>query len=97
MVVISKTIINEFIEEEPNSKTTLLDWYNITKKANWSKFADMKKSFNSADAVGNDLYVFNIGGNKYRLIARIFFSVRTVFITFIGTHKQYDKVNLDDL
>jgi mRNA interferase HigB len=53
--------------------------------------------FGYVDAVGNDLYVFNIKGNEYRLIARIIFRVRTVYIKFIGTHKEYDKVNLDDL
>ncbi len=57
----------------------------------------MRELFNSADAVGNDLYVFNIKGNKYRLIARIFFSIRTVFIRFIGTHNEYDEIDLDSL
>jgi mRNA interferase HigB len=53
--------------------------------------------FNTVDAVGNDLCVFNIKGNKYRLIARIIFRVRTIYIKFIGTHKEYDRVNLDEL
>ena len=53
--------------------------------------------FNSVDAVGSDLYVFNIKGNNYRLIVRIIFRVRTIYVKFIGTHKEYDKVNLDDL
>jgi mRNA interferase HigB len=97
MVVISKSKINKFVTEEPNSKTTLLDWYEETKKADWAKFSEIKNTFNSVDAVGNDLYIFNIGGNKYRLIARIIFAARTVFIKFIGTHKQYDKVKLGDL
>ena len=97
MVIIAKNAINKFIDQEPNSKTVLLDWYEETKKADWSNFSEMKKTFNSVDAVGNGLFVFNIGGNKYRVIARIIFKVRTIFIKFIGTHKQYDKVNLDDL
>ncbi len=53
--------------------------------------------FGSADYVGNGLYVFNIRGGNYRLIVRIIFRVRTIYIKFVGTHKQYDKVNLDDL
>ena len=57
----------------------------------------LKKMFPATDYVGNDLYVFNLGGNKYRLIARVFFSVRTVYIRFIGTHREYDKVKLSDL
>ncbi|MEP7278622.1 MAG: type II toxin-antitoxin system HigB family toxin [Bacteroidota bacterium] len=57
----------------------------------------MKRVFPATDAVGNNLNVFNIGGNKYRIIARIFFSVRTIYVRFIGTRAQYDKVELSDL
>ncbi|MDD2982812.1 MAG: type II toxin-antitoxin system HigB family toxin [Crocinitomicaceae bacterium] len=53
----------------------------------------MKKTFNSVDSVGNDRYVFNIKGNNYRLVAMIFFDIRTIYIRFIGTHKEYDKVD----
>src|SRR5260221_9560363 len=97
MVIITKKAIIDFIEQEPDSKTALLNWYQQTKDANWPNFNQMKKSFNSVDAVGNDLYIFNIKANNYRLIARILFKVRTVFIKFIGTHSQYDEVDLDDL
>lgn len=50
--------------------------------------------FNSADYVGNDRFVFNIRGNRYRLVAMIFFDIRTVFIRFLGTHAEYDKVDV---
>jgi mRNA interferase HigB len=53
----------------------------------------MKAIFNSVDAVGNDRFVFNIRGNNYRLVAMIFFDIRTVFIRFIGLHKEYDKID----
>lgn len=53
----------------------------------------MKKTFNSVDTVGNDRYVFNIKGNNYRIIAMIFFNIRTIYIRFVGTHKEYDKVD----
>jgi len=52
----------------------------------------MRKTFNSVDAVGNDRYVFNIKGNSYSLIALIIFKARTIFILFIGTHTEYDKI-----
>lgn len=97
MVVISKTAINEFSELYLNSKGPLLEWYKKTKQADWSDFNELKETFATTDYVGHDLYVFNIKGNSYRLIARIFFSIRTVFIRFIGTHKQYDNVDLKDL
>jgi mRNA interferase HigB len=97
MVVIAKRTINEFIEKHPGSAGPLLDWYLKTKEGDWSNFADVRQVFGSADSVGNGLYVFNIGGNKYRLIGRIIFGARTVFIRFIGTHKAYDKVDLSGL
>ncbi len=53
---------------------------------------EVKQTFNSVDSMGNDRYVFDIKGNHYRLIALIIFNVRTVYILFIGTHKEYDKV-----
>jgi mRNA interferase HigB len=97
MVVISKTAISDFSEFHNDSAEPLLEWYRKTKKNNWSNFNELKDTFPATDYVGNDLYVFNIKGNKYRLIARIFFSIRTVFIRFIGTHKEYDEVNLGNL
>ncbi|HLG40475.1 MAG TPA: type II toxin-antitoxin system HigB family toxin [Chitinophagaceae bacterium] len=97
MVVIAKRAINEFIEKYPQSAKVMLEWYLKTKESDWANFSDIKKVFRAADSVGNGLYVFNIGGNKYRLITRIIFGTRTVFIRFIGTHREYDKVNLSGL
>jgi mRNA interferase HigB len=97
MVIISKTVINQFIETHPKAKDSFLDWYLKAKEADWSSFSDVKKTFRTADYVGDDLYVFNVGGNKYRLIARIIFKVRTIFIRFVGTHAEYDEVILSDL
>jgi mRNA interferase HigB len=97
MVVIAKRAINEFIERYPKSASALLNWYLKVKEGDWSSFADVKKVFGATDSVGNGLYVFNVGGNKYRLIARIIFKARTMFIRFIGTHAEYDRVKLSDL
>lgn len=97
MVIISKAAINEFSIIHPDAVDPLLYWYYNSKLAEWSKFSDVKESFNTVDYIGKDLYVFDIGGNKYRLIARIIFRVRTVYIRFIGTHKEYDKVKPDSL
>ncbi|CAL1520044.1 type II toxin-antitoxin system HigB family toxin [Chitinophaga sp. MM2321] len=93
MVIIAKASINEFSLKHPAAVEPLLYWYYTSKLADWSKFQDVKESFNTVDYIGHDLYVFDIGGNKFRLIARIIFSVRTVFIRFIGTHSEYDKIN----
>jgi len=93
MVVISKAVIREFTETHPDAGAALMKWYDEIKAADWKNFSDLKKTFNTADAVGNDRYVFDIKGNQYRLIALIIFRRRTVFILFVGTHKEYDKID----
>ena len=92
MVVISKVILRNFASQHPMIESALESWYEKTKAANWKGFAELKRTFNTADAVGNDRYVFDIMGNQYRLIALIIFLVRTVFVLFIGTHKEYDRI-----
>ena len=93
MVVISKTALNKFGEEHPDVTKALDDWYEVVKISDWGTIADVKQSFNSVDYVADNRYVFNIKGNHYRLVAMIFFSVRTVYIKFIGTHAEYDKID----
>lgn len=93
MVIISKAPLREFYEKHPDAQDALEKWYDETKAADWRNFAELKCTFNSADAVGKDRYIFNIRGNHYRLIALIIFKIRTVFILFVGTHCEYDRVN----
>lgn len=93
MVVLSKAILMSFVERFPETEEVILRWYGQTSEANWKNFSEMKNSFNAVDAVGNDRYVFNIKGNHFRLIALIIFKVRTVFVLFIGTHKEYDQLD----
>ena len=92
MRVIAKSALVEFYTKEPKSKIVLEDWYEKTRKAEWSCFADIKKTFNSVDNVGNQHYVFNIHGNDYRLVVVIHFTPKAVYIRFVGTHKEYDKI-----
>jgi len=93
MVVITKATLISFYESETMAKEPLLLWYNVTKQSDWKDFHSMKQTFNSADRVGNDRYAFNVGGNKYRIVAMIHFNKRTVYLRFVGTHKQYDKID----
>ncbi len=93
MVIITKSKLIEFYNVEPKVKEALLKWYYETALSNWQNFGEVKHTFNSVDSVGNDRFVFNIGGNKYRLVAMIHFTTRTVYIRFVGTHKQYDKID----
>lgn len=97
MVIISKTIIQSFVKNHPDIESALEKWYYDTKAADWKNFSEVKKTFNTTDSVGNDRYVFDIKGNQYRLVALIIFKVRTVFILFIGTHKEYDKIKANKI
>ena len=97
MVVISYRMLREFSQVHPDAEEALNNWYFFAEQSNWANFNELRQMFGSVDAVGRDLYVFNIRGGNFRLIVRILFRVRTIYIKFIGTHKEYDKVNLDDL
>jgi mRNA interferase HigB len=93
MVILIKKTLLEFAKRHPVASAPLNNWYDITKSANWNSLADIKDTFNSVDYVGNDRYVFNIKGNNYRLVAMIFLNKRTLFIRFIGTHAEYNKID----
>lgn len=93
MVVIAYKIIRDFSVKYPKSQSSLDKWLIEVERADWNSFSDIKLTFSSTDYVGNDRYVFNIGGNNYRLIAAIHFNIRTLYIKFIGTHKEYDKID----
>lgn len=93
MRVVTFARIREFSKSHPDSEVALREWYYKTHKATWNNFSDVRDSFNSADSVGNKRFVFNIRGNHYRLVAIILFQIQTVYIRFIGTHSEYDKVD----
>lgn len=87
--VIARRTLVAFADEHPDALTPLLDWYNHCRRANYASFADVRADFGSADWVGG-VIVFNIGGNKYRLIVLPHFPSR-FFIKHVMTHKQYDQ------
>lgn len=93
MVIITKGAIHEFSKKQSRSTQPLNDWFDKTQEADWRNFQDVKSTFNSVDSIGNDRFVFNVGGNNYRLIAMIHFTIRTVYIRAILTHKEYDGLN----
>lgn len=97
MRIIARKKIIEYYSQNPNAEIALEDWFKKTSDADWTCFADIKKTFNSVDNVGNQHYVFNIKGNNYRLIVVIKFTIRTVFIRFIGTHAEYDNIDAKNI
>jgi mRNA interferase HigB len=82
--------LREFWEIHPNAESALQSWYKIVEKAEWQTFAEVRKDFPSADQVKR-LTVFNIAGNKYRLVVRIEFQQQRIYIRQVMTHAEYDK------
>ena len=90
MRIISHRKILEFGIRHPESRSPLESWYMIIKNTDFSTLVDLKRTFPAVDYVAG-LYVFNIGGNKYRLIAAIHFNTGMIYIRSILTHSEYDK------
>jgi mRNA interferase HigB len=91
--IVAQGNMREFYEKHPDAKNPLLTWYDVTKKADWKTPHDVKQSFKTADPIANSRVVINIAGNKYRLILEINYQNQWVYICFIGTHQEYDKVD----
>lgn len=88
-IIIRKRLL-EFAKKHPDCNTALDSWYKIVKHTKFDSFAELKQTFPSADRVGN-LTVFNIGGNKARLIAAIHYNTSRIYIRYVLTHKEYDR------
>lgn len=81
---------------QPNyrdSEISIRSWYHDVKNADWRNSNDLKQQFKHANIVGNSRVIFNIKGNKYRLVADIDYEFQLVFIRFIGTHQEYDEID----
>lgn len=91
-IVARKTLVM-FYKKHADAEIALEEWYKKADNAQWECFADIKKDFNSVDAVGNQHFVFNIKGNDYRLIAVIKFRIKIIYIRHICTHAEYDKID----
>ncbi|QRR01671.1 type II toxin-antitoxin system HigB family toxin [Dyadobacter sandarakinus] len=94
MVIIKQKTLHTYSREYPEAKIAISEWAEKTERADWANFSEVKSMFNSTDYVGDDRYVFNIKGNKYRMVAMIFFTVRTVYIRWFGTHAEYSKIDV---
>ena len=97
MRVIAKKILREFWEKNSDSEEQLKTWYKEAVKASWINPNDIKREYPKASILKSGRVIFNICGNKYRLIVRINYLRQWVFIRFIGTHIDYDKINVDKI
>jgi mRNA interferase HigB len=93
MVIRNKQLLDEFALKHIDAKKALQRWVDIVEDAQWKSHTDIKLDFPAADYVGKERYVFNIRGNNYRLVVMIIFIADSATVRFIGTHKEYDKIN----
>lgn len=97
MRIVTFARIKEFSKKYPDSDVALREWYSKTKESEWNNLNEIRDTFNAVDCVGNNRFVFNIRGNNYRLVAIIIFSSKKVYIRFIGTHSEYDKIDIKNI
>jgi mRNA interferase HigB len=97
MRVITLRTLKQFWRERPDSEKALKAWYAEARNAEWQGPADIKKKYRSASILQDSRVVFNICGNKYRLIVKIIYPFSTLYIRFIGTHKEYDAINAEEI
>jgi mRNA interferase HigB len=95
--VISKKILRDFWESHADSEQQLRSWFQETSKADWKNPNEIKTEYPSASILNNSRIVFNIKGNNYRLIVRINYDYQVVWIRFVGTHAEYDKINANEI
>ncbi|WP_412058230.1 type II toxin-antitoxin system HigB family toxin [Bartonella sp. DGB2] len=95
MKIISIKTLKDFWTSNPDAEQPLKAWVDEARKAEWKTPADIKKQYRSASILKNRRVVFNIKGNDYRLIVAIAYQTGWLFVKFIGTHKEYDKVDAE--
>src|SRR5881396_3769185 len=97
MRVISRRKLKDFYLSHPDAEQPLESWYREARNADWKTPAEIKAQFGTASVLKDKLVIFNIGGNKYRLVVRVLFPSHTIFVRFVGTHAEYDELDLEGL
>jgi mRNA interferase HigB len=97
MRVIAVETLKTFWDRHPDAEAALRAWYTEARRANWRGPQDIKNAYRTASLIRNNRVVFNIKGNRYRLIAAIKYDFQIVYIRFVGTHAAYDKINAEEI
>ena len=93
MHIISRLILVKFWKKHPDAETPLRVWFKRVEHGKWKNIRELKAEFPTADYVGNDRIVFDISGNKYRIVVLVFFKGQKMYLRFVGTHAEYDKID----
>ena len=97
MRVIAKSTQRKFWQRHPDAEQPLLAWFREVRRADWDMPAKVNARYPSASIVADNRVVFNIKGNDYRLVVKINYGYRTVYVRFVGTHAEYDRVNAEEV
>jgi mRNA interferase HigB len=99
MRIISRKTLRQFWEMSghADAEQQLRAWFKQVKEADWANPAQVKEMFRSASVVGGNRIVFNIAGNKYRLVVLVNYPFRIVYVRFIGTHREYDRIDVTEV
>jgi mRNA interferase HigB len=97
MRIISKKILREFWAQYPDAEQPLKAWHKTVQEATWRTPAEAKSQYRSASLIGDNRVVFNIAGNKYRLVVVVRYRIQRVYVRFIGTHREYDRTNISEV
>jgi mRNA interferase HigB len=95
MRIIARRTLREYWEQYPASEQPLKAWFREAAAAQWAGPEDVKRSYRHASILKSNRVVFNVGGNKYRLVVQINYDFRVIYIRFVGSHAAYDKVNAE--
>ena len=97
MRIIAKSTLRDFWERFPDAEEALLAWYREAEKADWDIPAKVKEQYGNASIVGGNRVVCNIKGNDYRLVVKFNYKYRAGYVRFVGTHAEYDKINVEEV
>jgi len=97
MRIIKKKTLIDFWTINKDSQSHLESWYFEVKNADWSSPTEIKEKYKSASILKDCRVVFNIKGNKYRLVVKIRYDLKIIYIRFIGTHKKYDNTDVENM
>ena len=95
--IIARKTLKLFWEKYADAEQPLKAWYEIIRSSIWDKSGDVREVFRSADIVPNNRIVFNIKGNKYRLVVKVQYDFKIIYIRFIGMHEEYNKIDVTNI
>ena len=93
MRIFTEQTLRQFTDEHPEALTAMQVWKQVVESARWRGYADIKQDFNTVDAIGGQRYIFDLMGNKFRIVAVVKFMIGFIYIRFVGTHKEYDRID----